>query len=543
MNQSIAEYINICQWDPAGFFIFSDNVFGTLVYYSHLLPLFISLIFATFVFFKNPKSLSARWLFVTTALLAVWLFSDLVLWATEKPSFTMFFWSMLVLIEPLIYAGMLFFMYALIDGRDIPFKHKLIIFLLLVPTVLLTPTSFALVEYDLSNCWREAIEGPLAFYGYAIEVFFSLWILVFGIRKFIQKKDPHEKRKVILAILATVLFLLSFAMGNVVGSLLVDWEIGQYGLFGIPVFVAMLAYLVVRYKEFNIKLIATQVLMATIWLLVMGILFVRTIENTRIITALTLILVTVAGDLLIKSVNREVKQREQLAELIKQRESLVHLVTHKVKGSFTRSKYIFAGLLDGTFGDISPTVKKYAEQGLESNDMGIETVDLVLNADNLQKGIVKYDMKNIDLKEIVQKIISEKKVSVETKGLQMESDIGEGSYLILGDQFWLKEVINNLIENSIKYTKAGIISVKLERMDKKIRLSVRDTGIGITDQDKKNLFTEGGRGKDSVKVNVDSTGYGLYSVKLIADAHKGKVWAESQGPGKGAQFYVELDAI
>ncbi len=72
---------------------------------------------------------------------------------------------------------------------------------------------------------------------------------------------------------------------------------------------------------------------------------------------------------------------------------------------------------------------------------------------------------------------------------------------------------------------------------------MKDTGFGITAEDKKNLFTEGGRGKDSVKVNVDSTGYGLYSVKLIVDAHKGKVWAESEGEGKGSQFYVELDAI
>ena len=56
------------------------------------------------------------------------------------------------------------------------------------------------------------------------------------------------------------------------------------------------------------------------------------------------------------------------------------------------------------------------------------------------------------------------------------------------------------------------------------------------------MFTEGGRGKDSVKVNVDSTGYGLYSVKLIIDAHKGKVWAESEGPDKGSTFYIELDA-
>ncbi len=56
----------------------------------------------------------------------------------------------------------------------------------------------------------------------------------------------------------------------------------------------------------------------------------------------------------------------------------------------------------------------------------------------------------------------------------------------------------------------------------------------------RNLFTEGGHGKDSQKVNVDSTGFGLYIVKNIVEAHGGKVHAESEGADKGSKFVVEL---
>jgi signal transduction histidine kinase len=234
---------------------------------------------------------------------------------------------------------------------------------------------------------------------------------------------------------------------------------------------------------------------------------------------------------------------ENLKDLLKQRESLVHLVTHKVKGSFTRSKYIFAGILDGTFGDINEEVKKRAEQGLESDNMGIETVDLVLNAANLEKGIVKYEMKTIDLKELVEKSISEKKISAETKGLKLETEIKDDKYNVIGDSFWLKEVVNNLIENSIKYTREGEITVGLIKKENKILFYVKDTGVGITPEDRDNLFKEGGRGKDSVKINVDSTGYGLYTVRLVIEAHKGKTWAESEGVNKGSTFWVELDAV
>jgi signal transduction histidine kinase len=284
--------------------------------------------------------------------------------------------------------------------------------------------------------------------------------------------------------------------------------------------------------------------------LVLTILFIRNIENVRTVVIFTLFFVVALGYALIKSVKKEVKQREELAklninlqDLLKQRESLVHLVTHKVKGSFTRSKYIFAGMLDGMFGEINDEIKKRAEQGLESDNMGIETVDLVLNASNLEKGTVKYEMKTLNLKELVEKTVSEKTISAEAKGLKLGSEIKEDVYNVSGDPLWLKEVVNNLVENSIKYTKQGNITAGLLKKDNKVLLYVKDTGVGITDEDKKNLFTEGGRGKDSVKINVDSTGYGLYSVKMILDAHKGRVWVESNKDGVGSTFWVELDAV
>ena len=61
-------------------------------------------------------------------------------------------------------------------------------------------------------------------------------------------------------------------------------------------------------------------------------------------------------------------------------------------------------------------------------------------------------------------------------------------------------------------------------------------------EDKPRLFTEGGHGKDSIKVNVDSMGYGLYVAKQVVEAHCGTIHAESAGSGKGSEFIVELPA-
>jgi signal transduction histidine kinase len=241
------------------------------------------------------------------------------------------------------------------------------------------------------------------------------------------------------------------------------------------------------------------------------------------------------------SLNQELGDaNKKLQNLITQKESLVHLVTHKVKTSFTHSKYIFAGMLDGSFGEISPSIKEFAQRGLESDNVGIKTVDLVLNADNLQKGSVKYSMKTLDLYEIVQSIIKEKEGTAKNKGIKIENITPGGEYNVLGDSFWLKEAIENLIGNSLLYTIEGSITIELKNLGDKILFKITDTGVGILPEDMKILFTEGGRGTDSTKYNVDSTGYGLFSVKLIVDAHKGRVWGESEGLGKGSTFYIEL---
>ncbi len=543
MERTVIEYIQMCDWGTAKFLIFSNNVFGNLVYYSHLLPLIISLLLALFIFFKNKKLLSTRWFAITIILLSIWLFSDLVLWANEKPSLIMFFWSLLVLIEPMIYAGTLFFTYALIDGKDISFRKKLIIFGLLLPTVILTSTRFALTEYDLTNCNREAIEGNLAFYGYAIEILFSLWILGFGIKRFIQFKDRAEKIKVALITSGAVFFLLSFAMGNVVGSLIRNWEIGQYGLFGIPVFMAMLAYLIVKYHLFNTKLIATQLLITALWILTFAILFLRRIESVQIVVVITLFFFTILGYLLIRSVKREIQLRESLQIANEGQSNLIHIMNHQIKGYLSKSRNIFAELLSENGYGINDESRPMIKEGFESLTEGVGFVQQVLNGSSAETGTLIYAKNRFDMKELVEDTIQGQKDSALKAGLAYESKIDDGNYNMIGDNVQIKESVRNLIDNSIRYTQSGGLKIHLSRNDDKILFSVEDTGVGIAPEDRAKLFTKGGRGKDSLKYNVNSTGYGLAFVKAVVEAHKGRVWVDSKGANQGSTFYMELPVV
>jgi signal transduction histidine kinase len=129
------------------------------------------------------------------------------------------------------------------------------------------------------------------------------------------------------------------------------------------------------------------------------------------------------------------------------------------------------------------------------------------------------------------------------KGLAL-SFVADGEpYQMTGDRAQIGDhVLRNLIDNAINYTPSGSISVSLKKESGKIIFVVKDTGIGISEEDKKRLFTEGGHGSDSQKTNVHSTGYGLYIAKNIIEAHGGTIRAESEGEGKGSTFIVKFPA-
>jgi len=538
--------MDFCPWESAQYFVYSSNI-PTLFFYSHFPAIIISLILGFFVFFKSGKDRMSQILLMMISFFSIWSLIDLILWATNDPRFVLFFWSLQVLVEPMIFLFSFYLIFVFIKKKDFSFWQWVLVSLPVLPIIFLLSTNLNLIGVDVYDC--NAMEGFIAqYYSYIVELVFILSIFIFSLAQYFKIKDLEKKREIKIFSIGLVLFLIAFSWGNIIGSFTDNWVLAQVGLIGMPIFIGFLSYMIVRFKTFNIKLLGVQ---ALVWGLIIIIgaqfFFVKTTIN-YILTAVTFLFSVIFGIFLIDSVKKEINQRiklqklnSDLESLFTQRESLVHLITHKVKASFTRSKYIFAEMVGGGFGKLTPELKDMSQKGLDSDNEGIKTVDLVLNAFNLQKGIVKYEMAPVDFKAMVLDSAESRRDPAETKGLKMELNIEEGDFTISGDAFWLKEVTNNLVENAVRYTQKGTITVSLIKKEDKLLFSVKDSGIGITEEDKKNLFTEGGRGKNSVKVNVDSTGYGLFSVKLVVEAHGGRVWAESEGENKGSTFLVELN--
>ncbi|MFA6348847.1 MAG: ATP-binding protein [Candidatus Paceibacterota bacterium] len=551
MTPEVFNLIQACEWAPSQFLVFSDNVFESFIYYSHLGSIIPTLLIALFIFIYGRKEFSSILLLLTSIFFSLWVFSDLVLWATEFPSYTMFFWALEIVCEPLVYFFSFYFFYVYVFKKDLSVLQKILFLFPLLPTFVFASTRLGLLGYDISNCDRAASEGILATYGYAIEILYTLLIIGFAIFVLIKAKESVVKKRTALLAVGIVLFLLSFSIGNIVEVFSQDWSIGRYGLFGAPVFVAFLAYLIVQYRAFNVRLIGAQALVAAFWLSVLSLLFIRTVEDVRIITSVTLIFVLIAGILLVRGVKREIAQREKIQKLAEElqdtnerQEGLLHFIGHEVKGFLTKDAGAFAAISQGDFGTPPDGMKPFVDQALIESRQGADSVSNILKASNLKKGAVTYVKEPFDLEALAREAVEKARAAAERKGLTLTFVADGASYQMTGDKAQLSDhVLRNIIDNSINYTSSGSIAVSLKRDDGKLVFAVKDTGIGIDEDDKKHLFTEGGHGKDSQRVNVHSTGYGLYIAKQIAEAHGGTIRAESEGRDKGSTFFVEFPVV
>lgn len=531
-----------------GYAMFSFNSIPAILLYSYIPAVFIALALSLFILKNNKKERISAVFFIFAFFYSLWVLNTVLEWVLVSNQFIFFAWQIEAFIEVGFYISTFYLLMLFVSKDKIAKSTHILNFVFLTLIIFLIPTVLNVKDFDYESC--QGFVGNLWYLIYGFEIFVSVVVLFYGFNKAKKIEDVKKQREVRLFTFALASFIGIFTLSNIFKDVFNIYSFDIFGPLGMLFFMGLVAYLIVEYKTFNVKLISAQVLVWGLAILVGAqFVFARAITN-YLIVGITFLGIILFGQRLIRSVKKEVKQKEELAilnanleNLIQQRESLVHLVTHKVKGSFTRSKFIFDGMLSEMFGQMTPEMRKMAKLGFESNNNGVKNVDLILNAANLEKGRVKYDMKSIDLKDIVIEALDERKERAEKKKLDLEFDAIEKEYNVKGDAFWLKEAIDNLIENSIRYTKVGSVQVSLKKVANKILFTVKDTGVGISVEDKKNLFTEGGRGKDSTKINVDSTGYGLYTVKLVIEAHGGRVWVESDGPGKGSTFYVEMGAI
>ena len=415
--------------------------------------------------------------------------------------------------------------------------------------MLFNVSPYAFVDIAASNGTSQPQPGPGLIPFSVLSTLFSVLAVYWLVRGY-RHSSGREKTQQGLVLTGMIIMLVLIIATVLVPIIL--YSSAQFLTFTplyALVFLGMTAYAITKYQLFNIKVLVAQALTLVMCLVLFAKLFGEESFNAQVIDGLVLLFMIVFGYFLVKSVKREVRQREliekqeqELEVANRQQENLLHFISHEVKGYLTKNEAAFDAIRTGDFGDVSPQLRDMSAAALSDTRRGVATVIDILDASNMKKGTVAYNKRPFDLVHALDEVVSDLAPSAREKGIELSFHKPvTGAYTFSGDEDKLRRhVFRNIIDNSIKYTSSGSIRVDMARTPTVYRISVTDTGVGITPDDMKNLFTEGGHGADSIRINVHSTGYGLFIARQVTEAHGGKIWAESEGKDKGSRFITEL---
>ncbi|MCM8797205.1 MAG: hypothetical protein NC923_04930, partial [Candidatus Omnitrophica bacterium] len=255
--------------DPI-FLVFSQSV-SALLYYSHFPAMAISLLLGILVFIKN-KTVSGKILFFLSAVFSLWALLNLIVWTNNDTGLIVFIWSFFGILYGLISILSVYLFDAYTAKDDVSFKKKIFFGLLILPIILFTATRYNLGSFNLVECGP--IEGKyFTNYYYLIGLLSFFYILVLSFLRF-RKTDNTFRKQIVIMAFGIEFFLISFFATGLLSSWLYEkgisyaFEIEQYGLFGMTVFMGFLVYLIVKFKAFDIKMLAAQALLVALIILI-----------------------------------------------------------------------------------------------------------------------------------------------------------------------------------------------------------------------------------------------------------------------------------
>jgi len=231
-------------------------------------------------------------------------------------------------------------------------------------------------------------------------------------------------------------------------------------------------------------------------------------------------------------------------EVDRAKSDFISIASHQLRTPLTVVKGYMSMLLENDFGKVPAKQREQLLKVYESNERLISLVADLLNVSRIESGKMSFEFQNLDIEPLVASVVTE--ITNLAKAKHNYLHYNKPKYKlpkVSADPDKLRQVLSNLIENSVKYTVAGGTEVSLELANDEIRFCVRDTGLGISPADMSKIFEKYSRGDQVTTKAVAGTGLGLYVCKMMIENDEGRIWAESDGEGKGARFYFALPII
>ena len=315
--------------------------------------------------------------------------------------------------------------------------------------------------------------------------------------------------------------------------------------------VSYISYLIVRKGTFRVSSILFQVYGFLLILLIniiiqlalsfLGIVSVLEVERIILIG----ILISVGWILVQQTLKGAQEERlmlqtqTKLEHLIEEKDRFLQISSHQLRTPLTAMKG-YLQILEDIEPAKSAAIQPYLRQ-MQSvlYSMG-SVIEDILNMNTIHSGkFVVYKKDKIDLKQCLEEVIQVKSFWLDKLGIKYQLKLRGQDFLIRGDLVKIKEVLHNVIDNAIHYTK-NTVQVQLIAQTKQIQIKIKDDGIGFSKEERKLLFRPYQRGAYARRLRPEGTGLGLYLVKTIIKHHNGQVFLTSSGRDRGSLMSITL---
>jgi signal transduction histidine kinase len=233
-----------------------------------------------------------------------------------------------------------------------------------------------------------------------------------------------------------------------------------------------------------------------------------------------------------------------LQQLDQAKSEFVSIASHQLRTPMTGIMGYLSMMTSGDFGKIAPEHQKILVSLLAESQRMIRLINQFLNVSKIEAGKFTYTKKPTQLLDLAKQEVQELLHVAKDKKLELLTEFTNDHLPeTVADPDKIQDVMLNLIDNAIKYTASGSITVGLDMKGPDLHFYVRDTGIGISPNDAKELFNKFVRGSGIAQIHPDGSGLGLFIAKSIIDSHDGKIWVESAGEGTGSTFQFTIPVI
>jgi len=414
-----------------------------------------------------------------------------------------------------------------------------------------------------------------------------------------KKSTGIEKTQTLYLLIGFFILTISVLISNLIlPNIISSSLISRFGFVGVIAFITLCSYSILKHHLFDVRVILTELAAAiVVFALLLQVILSETTAQ-GITSSIILILVAYGGYLLIKSVQEEIKKKEQLQtltmqlgqanshlqELDKMKTEFVSLASHELLTPVSAIEGYLSMILDEKIVKIEdPKANQFLDRVYRSAKRLARLVADMLNISRIEEGRLLVQKANVNLNDMVTQVIEEIKFKAD-EHKQKVVFANPDHWQTFGDPDKIKEVLVNLIGNSIKYSKdPGTITVSIERVPTKtlqdswgqleaemrsrplddqegiksvvdphlrdfvgaeqLEIKVMDQGIGIPKAELPRLFTKFHRVGDFSTAESQGTGLGLYISRALVELHHGRIWADSEGQGKGSTFTFTLPDI